>query len=245
MIRASAVNSWQNRWSVPVVDLPPVAASSGVAAIGAGDPGSSRLVYAMVIGLVLVGIGLILLAVWILRQTRPDLDVLAPLERMGDGDWKKRDPSTQRRMLDDVRPEGADPLESEPRPPPIDADFEQAVPAMTSFSDLGPGVEDALRDPTPIHTDSDFDIDNTQRDATPVHAEAEFGDDDDNDDEASDVVADDEAADGVAGDDDDAADGDPDDGDPDDGEPDSDADGGDTDGDVDAVSQDALSDPHG
>ena len=240
MIRASAVNSWQNRWSVPVVDLPPVAASSGVAAIGAGDPGSSRLVYAMVIGLVLVGIGLILLAVWILRQTRPDLDVLAPLERMGDGDWKKRDPSTQRRMLDDVRPEGADPLESEPRPPPIDADFEQAVPAMTSFSDLGPGVEDALRDPTPIHTDSDFDIDNTQRDATPVHAEAEFGDDDDNDDEASDVVADDEAADGVAGDDDDAADGDPDD-----GEPDSDADGGDTDGDVDAVSQDALSDPHG
>jgi hypothetical protein len=132
---------------VPTVDLPPIVASSPfVGVVGAGDPGSSRLVYAMVIGLVVVGIGLILLAIWILRQTRPDLDVLAPLERMGDGDWKKRDPSTQRRMLDDVRPEGAQPLAAEPPPPPIDSDFEQADHAVTSFSDLGPGLGGAVLD---------------------------------------------------------------------------------------------------
>ncbi len=107
----------------------------------------------MVIGLVVVGVALILLAVWIIRQTRPDLDVLAPLERMGDGDWRKRDPSTQRRMLDEVRPEGAQPLTPEPMAPPIDAEFEQAGHSVSSFSDLGPGVNAELRDPTPYDLD--------------------------------------------------------------------------------------------
>ncbi len=152
------MNSWHNRCVVSVADFPSVVASSSVAvAVGAGDPGSSRLVYAMVIGLVVVGVALIVLAVWILRQTRPDLDVLAPLERMGDGDWKRRDPSTQRRMLDEVRPEGAEPLASVPPPPPIDADFEQADHPVASFSDLGPGVGGEVRDPTPIQTDLDLE----------------------------------------------------------------------------------------
>ena len=155
VIRAVSVSSWQNRWSVPAVALPPLVASSPfVGVVGAGDPGSSRLVYAMVIGLVVVGIGLILLAIWILRQTRADLDVLAPLERMGDGDWKKRDPSTQRRMLDDVRPEGAQPLAAEPPPPPLDGDFEQADHAVTSFSDLGPGLGGAGLDTAPAEADT-------------------------------------------------------------------------------------------
>jgi hypothetical protein len=156
VIRAVSVSSWQNRWSVPAVDLPSVVASSPIAGVvSAGDPGSSRLVYAMVIGLVVVGVGLILLAVWILRQTRPDLDVLAPLERMGDGDWKKRDPSTQRRMLDEVRPEGAQPLAAEPPPPPIDSDFGQADHEVASFSDLGPGLGGGAPTPTSGHTDAD------------------------------------------------------------------------------------------
>ena len=155
MIRAVSVSSWQNRWSVPAVDLPSVVASSPiVGVVSAGDPGSSRLVYAMVIGLVVVGIGLILLAVWILRQTRPDLDVLAPLERMGDGDWKKRDPSTQRRMLDEVRPEGAQPLAAEPPPPPIDSDFDEADHEVASFSDLGPGLGGAVPTPTSARADT-------------------------------------------------------------------------------------------
>ncbi len=140
---------------MPIVDLSSIVVSSPlVGVVGAGDPGSSRLVYAMVIGLVVAGIGLVLLAIWILRQTRPDLDVLAPLERMGDGDWKKRDPSTQRRMLDEVRPAGAEPLAAEPPPPPIDSDFEQADHAVTSFSDLGPGLGGASSDTASAEPDA-------------------------------------------------------------------------------------------
>ena len=152
-----------------VVSRLAVAAPSAIALVGAGDPRSSRIVYAMVIGLIVVGVALVLLAVWIIRQTRPDLEVLAPLERMGDSDWKKRDPSTQRRMLDEVRPDGAVPLTPEPMPPPLDAEFEADHP-VSSFSDLGPGVA-AERDPTPIDSDAEaFGID-PERDEHPEQVE--------------------------------------------------------------------------
>jgi hypothetical protein len=131
------------------------------ALVGATDPSSTRLVYALVIGLVLIGVGLILLGAWIVRQTRPDLEVLAPLERMGDGDWKRRDPSTQRRILDEVRPDGAQPLSREPMAPSIDAEFERNQAPVSSFGDLGPGVAAEQRDPTPVAPDdvADFLID--------------------------------------------------------------------------------------
>ncbi len=132
---------------------------STVVLVGAGDPGSSRLVYAMVIGLIVIGLILILLGFWIVRQTKPDLEVLAPLERMGDGDWKKKDPSTQRRMLDELRPEGAKPLTPASRPPAIDEEFERGDHPVTSFSDLGPGVAPQQRDPTPTETDLVPEID--------------------------------------------------------------------------------------
>jgi hypothetical protein len=107
--------------------------------VGAGDPGSSRLVYAMVVGLVVVGIAFIVLAVWLIRQTRYDLPVLAPLERMGDRDWRRKsDPATQRRILDEVRPEGAQPLRSGSSPPSIDAEFELSERPVASMSDLAP-----------------------------------------------------------------------------------------------------------
>lgn len=156
MIRAETANSWHNRGAVSVADLLPAVASwPSVAVVGANDPGSSRLVYALVIGLVLIGVALVVLGFWILRQTRVDLDALAPLERMGDGDWKRKDPSSQRRMLDEVRPEGARPLASEPAPPPLDVDFEQSDHPVTSFSDLGPGLGEG--DSTPAHIAADFD----------------------------------------------------------------------------------------
>lgn len=159
MIRGEAPLSWHNRCSVSAVAPRLTAATPAVALVAASDPASSRLVYAMVIGLVVIGVALVVLGVWLVRQTRPDLEVLAPLERMGDGDWKKRDPSTQRRMLDEVRPEGAQPLTPEPKPPPIDAEFEADHP-VASFSDLGPGVVAEHRDPTPVDAeqlDSEFD----------------------------------------------------------------------------------------
>ncbi len=171
MIRGEGGLSWHNRGPVPIVAsrlaLAPLPA---VALVGVGDPSSTRLVYAMVIGLVAIGVVLILLGVWILRQTKPDLEVLAPLERMGDGDWKKKDTSTQRRMLDELRPEGAHPLTPATRPPSIDRDFEQADHPVTSFSDLGPGVGAEQRDPTPtgaeidvgLETDADSDADESE-----------------------------------------------------------------------------------
>ena len=97
----------------------------------------------------------LVLGIWIVRQTRVDLDVLAPLERMGDGEWKKRDRSTQRRMLDEVRPEGAHPLAPATRPPSLDDEFELDEHPVTSFSDLGPGVPSEERDPTPVGNDAD------------------------------------------------------------------------------------------
>jgi len=151
VIRVELENSCHNRRVVVAAVSSPVAVPSvGVAVILASDPESSRLVYSMVIGLVLIGVAFTLLGVWILRQTRSDLEVLAPLERMGDGDWKKRDPSTQRRMLDEVRPEGAQPLVPEPMQPSIDAEFEQNGHPVASFADLGPGVVEHSSDPTPL-----------------------------------------------------------------------------------------------
>ncbi len=117
--------------------------------VGAGDPSSSRLVYAMVIGLVAVGIAFVVLAVWLIRQTRYDIPVLAPLERMGDRDWRRQsDPATQRRILDEVRPEGAEPLRSESSPPSLDAEFELADRPVAPMSDLAPPVAEA-RSATP------------------------------------------------------------------------------------------------
>ena len=187
MIRVELENSCHNRrLVVAAVSSSPVAVPSvGVAVIVASDPEASRLVYSMVIGLALIGVALILLAVWILRQTRSDLEVLAPLERMGDGDWKKRDPSTQRRMLDEVRPDGAQPLAREPMQPTIDAEFEQNGHPVASFADLGPGVVEELDDPTPLGVRDDLDLD----------LDAALGADDDDETVTDDVaVADDDVA---------------------------------------------------
>ena len=177
MIRAATPSSWQNRCSVSAVDRSPVlAASPFVAVVSAGDPGSSRLVYAMVIGLAAVGVGLTVLAFWILRQTRPDLEVLAPLERMDDRDWKKRDPSTQRRMLDEVRPPGAQPLATEPPPPSIDSDFDQAEHDVASFSDLGPGLGEPEQAAEPDVADSFDEAASDDAEAVPDDDEESVGD---------------------------------------------------------------------
>lgn len=111
-----------------------------VAALAANDPGSTRLVYAMVGGLAIVGIALVVLGVWLIRTTRYDPPVLAPLERMGDGSWRKRDPATQQRILDELRPEGAEPLAAGKAVPELDAEFEDDHRPVRELDDLGPGV---------------------------------------------------------------------------------------------------------
>ena len=121
--------------------------------LAAGDPGSTRLVYAMVAGLLVVGVAFLILGIWLFRQTRYDPPVLAPLERMGDKKWRRQsDPATQRRVLDELRPEGAEPLRQESSPPKLDAEFELTERPVTSMSDLGPStlsVEAASKDLAP------------------------------------------------------------------------------------------------
>jgi hypothetical protein len=120
------------------------------AVLGASDPGSTRLVYAMVAGLVVIGLAFIGLGVWLIRQTRYDPPVLAPLERMGDRDWRRRDGMTQRRILDEVRPEGAEPLRSQPDVPELDAEFELSEHPVSSMTDLGPGLSAPLPGSFPV-----------------------------------------------------------------------------------------------
>jgi hypothetical protein len=174
MICADRSRNWHNRRAVSRFVVPGLVSPSrfGVLAaapvsVAADDPGSTRTVYAMVVGLILVGVGFVVLGAWLIRRTRRDLDVLAPLELMGDGDWADQDPATQARMLDAIRPEGARPLRSAPSSPRVDTDFDHA-PAVSSLDDLGPGLVDPARsddaeapgatravvDPTPIRIDS-------------------------------------------------------------------------------------------
>src|SRR6056297_1310375 len=67
--------------------------------------------------------------------------------------------ATLRRMLDEVRPAGAQPLAVHSPRPLLDRDFDQTNRPVTSFSDLGPGVVAEERDPTPIDADIDIDAD--------------------------------------------------------------------------------------
>ena len=138
MSRREQAVTWHTFGAVPVLTSVPTSL------VAAGDPGSTRLVYAIIAGLVLIGVVLLLLGVWLVRQTRVDLPVLAPLERMGDRDWRRQtDPGTQRRILDEVRPDGAEPLGTKvPSPPSLDAEFELADRPITSMSDLAPPVPD-------------------------------------------------------------------------------------------------------
>lgn len=85
--------------------------------------------------LVALGVGLLVLARWVHRRTRPDPELLAPLEVMGDRSWQRADSVWQRRRLDEVRPDGAEPLVRSTAPPKIDEAFERG-PTAQGFDDL-------------------------------------------------------------------------------------------------------------
>ena len=61
-----------------------------------------------------------MLAIWLFRLTRPDKELLAPLEVMGERKWRRADPVWQRRRLDEVRPDDAQPLQPSAAPPDFD-----------------------------------------------------------------------------------------------------------------------------
>ncbi|NQY55269.1 MAG: hypothetical protein HRT86_02105, partial [Ilumatobacteraceae bacterium] len=101
----------------------------------AGDPSSTRLVYALVIALAVIGVALVILGVYLVRSTKVDPEMLAPLERMGERAWRKQDPASQQRLLDEVRPDGATPLWRAEPEPERDEEFDEP-PDAEGFEDL-------------------------------------------------------------------------------------------------------------
>ena len=182
-----------------------------------GDPRARRIVYATVIALVLIGVALVILAMWLFRSTKVDRALLSPLETMSDRKWRRLDPASQRRLLDEQRPEGAEPLHIAPIRPPVDAEFEAGTPDVEGFDDLvddrtpadadtGEGSE-PLDDTTAMDRPDDDDVD---ADVSEVDDADEDADDDvsevdedgnDADDDVSEVEEDGDDVDGDDADD--------------------------------------------
>src|SRR5262245_11535188 len=57
--------------------------------------------------LVLLGLGMIVLALWLVRSTRSDPQALGPLELMADRRWHKGDDDHRQANLETARPAGA------------------------------------------------------------------------------------------------------------------------------------------
>lgn len=83
---------------------------------------SDTEVYLVIGALAAVGGALLVLAGWLLKATRPERELLGPLERMGERSWRDLDPAMQRRELDELRPPGARPVRGSRPPSRVDAD---------------------------------------------------------------------------------------------------------------------------
>jgi hypothetical protein len=112
------------------------AAVLALLASSVGDPEGTRTITSIVLLLIVLGIALVMLAFWLFRLTRPDKELLAPLEVMGERKWRRADPVWQRRRLDEVRPADAQPLQPSAAPPQFDEAFFEYRPAAAGFEDL-------------------------------------------------------------------------------------------------------------
>jgi hypothetical protein len=101
-----------------------------------GDPEGTRTITSIVVLLAVLGIALVMIAIWLFRLTRPDKELLAPLEVMGERKWRRADPVWQRRRLDEVRPGDAQPLQPSAAPPDFDEAFFEHAPVASGFADL-------------------------------------------------------------------------------------------------------------
>jgi hypothetical protein len=129
--------SWQNHAPVSVaVLLPRYPASASI-----GDPSATRTVYVTVVLLVVLAVALAALAIWLARRTRPERQLLAPLEEMNTRAWRKQDPAAQRRALDAARPAGAQPVRPEAAEPTVDSEFAAERPVV-GFDDLADDADD-------------------------------------------------------------------------------------------------------
>ena len=125
-------------------------------------------IYGVVAALGLIGIALAVLALWLIRQTRPESELLAPLERMHDRSWRKQEPAQMRRDLDEVRPTHARPVARGRKVPDIDDEFAQSQPRLATFDDLTVQHVSGIRD----ESSDRFVADDAA--LAPVRAEAEL-----------------------------------------------------------------------
>jgi len=111
-------------------------AALALVASSVGDPEGTRTITSIVVLLAVLGIALVMIAFWLFRLTRPDKELLAPLEVMGERKWRRADPVWQRRRLDEVRPAEAQPLQPSAAPPDFDEAFFERIPVSSGFADL-------------------------------------------------------------------------------------------------------------
>jgi hypothetical protein len=109
--------------------------------------------------LVLLGLGMIAVAVWLVRSTRTDPRALGPLEVMGDRRWRKGDADRRRANLDTARPEGA--------PPPAPMLTFESADGDTAAENCEPSVQESAvsahsSEDEPADAGSDVDADTTE-----------------------------------------------------------------------------------
>ncbi len=113
----------------------------GLLADTVNDASSTRKLYLIALGLALLGGVLLIVTVWFWRSTRPEPELLAPLEQMGARTFRQLDGRAQKELLDSVRPEDAQPMRwgvvhGDPMPG-TEIDLEAAARAdMIGYDDL-------------------------------------------------------------------------------------------------------------
>ncbi len=135
---------------------------AGVLAGSLSESEASRRVYLAAGGIALLGLLLLVGTVWWWRSTRNEHPSLAPLEVMGARRWRKASEPERQRLVDGVRPEGAETGPAVIEPEPVDL-AALAVGDHAGFDDLreidellGLDVEQLLAlkpQPTPTTTD--------------------------------------------------------------------------------------------
>jgi hypothetical protein len=104
---------------------------AAVLADSINDVSSTRKVYLLAMGLVVLGVVLIVVTVWFWRTSRHDPELLAPLEVMGSKRFRAVDAKAQQQLLDSARPADAEPMRwglvRGDMPPEAEIDLRQAA----------------------------------------------------------------------------------------------------------------------
>ena len=136
--------------------------AGGLLADSINDANSTRKVYLLAAGLALLGVVLLVATVWFWRSTRPEPELLGPLEKMGERQFRRLDGRARQDALNAARSTDAQPMHwgvvhgDVPLSPEIDLEA-AARSEMVGFDDL--------RDPDPAVADYDMSGDLDQPDA--------------------------------------------------------------------------------